>query len=396
MGKGSKFIIIGLFLLLSVAIFFLLQFFQQRQALQQSYNEVKEKLNVQTGEWSGKLSQLKSDGERLQAKAGQLEKEVSILTSERGSLQEKYDLIMKEKQELVDKLQAMATAKKEAPSVTPTEQQPTVAESDAYWAGILKAKADLELQLSDLKDVLGDLQIKLDTVTKEKNELGLKVSELEQANQDLGRKADYNERLAANLSADLLREQKDKQGILNQLDTIRQENISLRARIKDLDKTNLALKEKVKSIEDERVALEGKVDQMDASLDQKLEEVAKVTKEIKSLSGKDKATVSEGKDSGSSKEVELPPIVVKGDRQSAINDLKIITGKIVAINEANNFVVINLGENHGITIGRKFEVYRNNVSIGRVEVIQARKNISAADIISVDAKHKIRINDTVK
>lgn len=399
MGKGLKFIIIGLLILLLVAVFFVLQLLQQRQSLQQNYNDIKEKLNTQSTDYSSKLSGFKSESERLASRAAQLEKEMSILTGERNGLQEKYDLLLKEKDSLVEKLQTLATTKKEISptSVMPIAQIPAVPESDEYWAGVLKTRADLELKLSDLKEVVGELQIKLDTVSKEKNEVSLRATELEQANQDLTRKAEYNDRLAVNLSSELLREQKDKQHILDQLTVIKQENLSLRARIKELDKTNLALKEKMKSLEDDRLVLEGKIDQMDVNLDRKIQEVAKVAGDIQSLArAQDKMKVSRTQEKGSSEEVELPPIVVKGDRQEAINDLKIISGKIVAINETNNFVVVNLGENQGVTIGRKFEVYRNSVSIGSIEVIQTRKNISAADILSSDPKHKIRIGDTVK
>ncbi len=398
MGKGSKFIIIGLLILFAVSIYFLLQLFQQRQALQQNYTEIKEKLNTQTAEWSAKVSQLKKDAETAQSKASQLEKQMAALSEERNSLEAKYNTLLKEKEELVEKLQSLAQAKKQEVPPSPGEVglTPTIGESDQYWAGVLKQKADLELKLSDLKDVITDLQLKLDSATKEKGDLSLQVSQLTQENKDLTRKADYNDRLSGNLSTDLMREQKDKKEILDQLTLIKQENLSLRAKLKELDKANLSLKEKLRTIEGARLDLEQRVDQINVSLDKKMDEVANLTKEIKSLPGQEKFSASKTKYDGDSKDVDLPPIVVRSNKEEAINELKIISGKIIALNEANNFVVINLGESQGITIGRKFEVLRNDVSIGRLEVIQTRKNISAADIVSMDAKRKIKIGDTVK
>jgi chromosome segregation ATPase len=395
MGKGSKFIIIGLLILLSVSVFFLLQLFQERQSLQQNYNEIKDKLNTQTTTWSSQLASLKDEKEKLQSKIPQLEKDLNSLKAERENVQAKYETLVKEKDELVERLKSLAATKKEEPQqVSEKPQQPTGA-SDEYWAQLLKDKADLELKLSDLKDVVGDLQIRLDTVSKDKSDLSLQLSKFEQDNKELSRRADYNERLASNLSTDLMREQKDKKEILDQITFIKQENLSLRSKVKDLDRTNLSLKTKMQSIESERQILDQKVEQINASLDEKINEVAKVSREIRALpSGESvKASTESEKEA---KEVELPPIVVKGQNNEPVNDLKIISGKIIAINEANNFVVINLGENHAVTLGRKFDIYRNNVSIGRVEVIQARKNISAADIIRFDAKHRMKIGDIVR
>lgn len=400
MGKGSKFVIIGLLILLSVSIFFLLQLFQERQSLQQGYNDIKEKLNSQTSSLSAQASGFKEEKERLQSRVSQLEKDLSGLKAERGGLQLKFDTLTKEKEELIDKLQTMASAKKETPVAIQQTAATTVGESDEYWAGVLKSKADIELQLSDLKSVVADLQLRLDEVSREKNDLTLELSKLDQESKEFSRQATYNERLAASLSTDLLREQKDKKALEDQLTAIKQENILLRASIKELDKVNFAIKNKLKSIEEQRVELDERVEQMNVSLEQKINEVAKATKEIRSLPGSDMAKVAsiepETGSQGTAQNVELPPIVVKGQDVNAVNNLKIISGKVIALNEQSNFAVINLGENHGIGIGRKFDVYHNNVKIARIEVVQTRKNISAADIVNQDPKRKIKIGDAVR
>ncbi|MBU2541814.1 MAG: hypothetical protein KJ593_07945 [Candidatus Omnitrophica bacterium] len=393
MGKGPKLIIIGLLILLLVSIFFLLQLFQQRQSFQQGYEEIKTKLNTQTSNWSGQVSRLKEDKEQLQVKISGLEKDINDLKGERDSAVEKYELLSKEKEELVGKLQGLALAKKEGPAFEPTQAE--MLEPDEYWASILKSKADLELRLSDLKDVVSDLQLRLDKAEQEKNDLTLAVSQLEQNNQDMSRQVTYNERLAENLSKELMREQKDKKEILEQVKNIKQENISLRARIKEVDKTNFSLKNKLKRIDEERSQLDKKVEEMNLDIEKKIQEVTLATEEIKAMSGYEQIK-SAASQEGETKGVELPPIIVKGEKIDAINDLRIISGKVIAINETNNFVVINLGENQGVTIGRKFDVYRNKVTIARLEVIQARKNISAADVINVNPKRDIRIGDTVR
>ncbi len=393
MGKGSKLVIIGLLILLLVSIFFLLQLFQQRQSFQQGYEEVKEKLNTQTTSWSGQLARLKEDREQLQAKISKFGKDIDNYKSERDSAVEKYELLLKEKEQLVERLQGLASRKKEV--IIPKTPGSEMIEPDEYWAGILKGKADLELRLADLKDVVTELQLRLDKAEQEKNELALTVSKFEQDNQDLSRQVIYNERLAENLSTELMREQKDKKEILEQVKKIRQENISLRARIKEVDKTNFTLKKKLKKIDEERVELDERVEKMNLDIDKRIEEVTRATKEIKAMADYENIKVRDN-DRMKAETVELPPIVVKSERVNAINELRIISGKIIAMNETNNFVVINLGERQGVTIGRKFDVYRNNVAIARLEVIQSRKNISAADIINVNPRRKLKIGDAVR
>lgn len=397
MGKGSKFIIIGLLILLLVSVFFLLQLFQERQSLKQNYTEVKDKLNSQTSTWSAKVSRLEEEKALLDKKASQVGKDIASLKDERDRLQGKYDIVLQEKEQLVDKLQSLAAGRREMPvSVVVESAETELPEADEYWAGILRTKAGLELQLSDLKDVVSSLQLKLDAATKEKNDLSLQASKLEQENDELARQFGYSERLTKSLSRDLMREQKDKKGILEQFQKIKQENMSLRARIKSLDKANFSLKKKLRTIESERVKLDEKIGQMNVDIEKRIEEVIRVTQDIRSLSDyREVKVANDGKDK-KIREVELPPIVVRSQRTNAINDLKIISGKIIAINEANNFVVINLGENQGVTIGRKFDIYRNNVSIARIEIIQARKNISAADIVRLDPKRRLRIGDAAR
>jgi len=58
-------------------------------------------------------------------------------------------------------------------------------------------------------------------------------------------------------------------------------------------------------------------------------------------------------------------------------------------------VVIDLGRQNGIDIGTTFNVYRCEMLLGSIEVIQARDRIAAADIKDIKEGLTIEIDDVV-
>ena len=70
-------------------------------------------------------------------------------------------------------------------------------------------------------------------------------------------------------------------------------------------------------------------------------------------------------------------------------------GSIISINESNNFVITDLGqENSSVGVGNRIKVYRHSNQIATLEVIQVRRDICAADI--KDKSVELRVGDTVK
>jgi hypothetical protein len=103
--------------------------------------------------------------------------------------------------------------------------------------------------------------------------------------------------------------------------------------------------------------------------------------------------------------VDLPPIVVNGTKNQTFSlvdevqpqesdSLPGFNGKVVSINEDNNFIIVDIGEKSGLRLGDSLSVYRDSKYIARLEVIQVRKDIAAADI--KDQWSKIIIGDVVK
>jgi len=74
-----------------------------------------------------------------------------------------------------------------------------------------------------------------------------------------------------------------------------------------------------------------------------------------------------------------------------------IVGKVAAINPSWNFVVINVGENNGLTKDSEMTVTRNGQAIGKVKVTSVEPLTSIGDIIpsSVAPGTSIQVGDQV-
>jgi peptidoglycan hydrolase CwlO-like protein len=64
-----------------------------------------------------------------------------------------------------------------------------------------------------------------------------------------------------------------------------------------------------------------------------------------------------------------------------LEKLNTLSGRILAVNEAWNFVVLNLGNNNGISSNTELLVKRGNTQIGRVRITSVEPASSIADII---------------
>ena len=71
-------------------------------------------------------------------------------------------------------------------------------------------------------------------------------------------------------------------------------------------------------------------------------------------------------------------------------------GQVVVINREYDFVVVNLGKNHGVAVGQEFQIARGNEVLGRVKVEKVYDELSAAAILPDSKKSSIREGDAVR
>ena len=89
--------------------------------------------------------------------------------------------------------------------------------------------------------------------------------------------------------------------------------------------------------------------------------------------------------------VELPPIIVRRD-QAGVSS--ILRGKVLEVNEPQNFIIMDKGSADGVRIGMVFNVLRGSGSVGRVSVIRVRPQLSAGEVIRSSTPGALQIGDT--
>jgi hypothetical protein len=72
-----------------------------------------------------------------------------------------------------------------------------------------------------------------------------------------------------------------------------------------------------------------------------------------------------------------------------------INGKIMTINKAWNFVVLNVGENQGVVPSGVLIVYRGQKFIGKVKVVSTEANTAVADILPETVQAAFVVGDEV-
>ena len=187
-----------------------------------------------------------------------------------------------------------------------------------------------------------------------------------------------------------MREKNDKTGIQDSLRTLRSENEVISRQLKSLSSRKVALDEKVQSLQEGKATVEKRLNEMDTMLTDRISQIDSLKNELDTIkSGRPVAAQDKKRES-----VELPAIVVKSSPASENTVAPAFSGKILAINADNNFVVIDLGASSGVKVGDSFNVYRAGKSLGTIVVIQTRDSISACDIKRTSAP--LKINDNIK
>lgn len=348
--------------------------------------EAKKKLDAQLADLRGKFEVLTKEHEGVKGK-------FDLVTQERATLVEKVQDLAKQKRELEDEVGRLkksgATRGDGEAAVFSSQVSGASPTDDAYWANILREKASLEIQVKNLGTQLSDVQLKAEKAMEEGRKLELQIKTLSETKGDLERRIVYNEKLAETLSEDLVREKRDKKAITDQAVNLRTENFELKARLMALGDKKTSLETRLVDLQQEREVLAKRLSELDQILQDRVDQIIQVKDDIKNVRAQ--AKEASAKDS---RVVQLQPIVVKAREGSSSKKLP-TAGQVLALNEENNFVITDLGEDDGVKVGQTFSIYRNTQKIAAVEVIQTRKEISAADIKSVTAGAKIKIGDMV-
>jgi len=139
-----------------------------------------------------------------------------------------------------------------------------------------------------------------------------------------------------------------------------------------------------KALESERQQAISMKDKFKKDLDAIMVQLQEVKTAKESLENKLKQTLA-------SKGIKLEKIVVRPETGEMVSE-----GQILVVNREFDFVVINLGENDGLKVGSRLEVYTGDEKIGIVEVEKIYGNMSAATILPETQKDKVKEGCSVR
>ncbi len=393
---------------------------QKNQASRRKITQIKEEKNrlkkklekaeSQVADLLAQIQDIKDERDRWQKRSKELIAKRDELLSKIEELKNrppKIKIIYKEREpekkqikKNITKQKSVVTVKKaikspvnssSLPSSTVVVNRPS---DEKYWASVLKDKAALEVEIAKLKQQLSAGSLEVIEIKQKNKSLELELQSLKHDKEELEREIEFKTEMITNLSVELARAKNDKKFISDRVDKLNEENVKMREELKKLVKANGALEKTIVKIKEEKRKIESQLGQTEDLIQSKIDEIWEIKdsldKTIKEVSAK-----SKGDSSGS---VELAPIVVS----SSSSQVPIVehptptgfNGKILSVNEPNNFVIINLGKKNGIHIGDRLSVYRDGKYIARIEVIQVRPDIAAADL--KDQWTRVRVGDVVR
>jgi len=376
MEEKTKFIIMGFIGILVVSLFINFQVYSSKQEVVRERDILKND-NMSLAK---KAEESLKDNRRLEDRIGSLNDDFEKISKVKDELARKVEFLNKEKEDLVKKIKSQVAPV--AAAVSPQGiEEPRVSialgAEDIYWAGVLKAKKSLEVQMENVNSQLKTMQINSEQMKKDKSVLDLEVKSLIRDKQDLKRQLEYNQKLIDSLAQELVREKNDKFETQTTVASLKDENEVIKRQLKSLNVRKINLESKVTDLQREKFDFENKLTVMDSVLKDNITQMDGLKRQFEAAQ-KEKlmALVEPQKES-----VELPPIVVRPQAELPKEAASAFTtGKVLTVNEDSGFVIINIGEDAGLRMGDTFQVYRDNESIATIEIIQLRPNISACDI----------------
>ncbi|MDD5237524.1 MAG: hypothetical protein PHU96_00980 [Candidatus Omnitrophica bacterium] len=385
MEQKTKFILYGLIGVTIICFFLFVSTLGAKQKLKQQLDD----LNKENTSLNAQVNKLGDELRKRQGESETLRREVTNLSQEKQSLEGKYNLVLRQKEELDKKLKEkqQEVQREAAPDAPPLPQS-----AESYWAGILKAKTDIEIQLNSIRNELKSAQINNEQLQREKSTLELDINNLTREREDLKRQLEYNQKIMDSIAQELVRERNDKIQIQESFKAIKNENTTLSRQLKSLNNRKINLERNLQELSEEKGNVERRFTEMETMLTDKLSQINDLKDQLDAIrSGQQKPGADKEKES-----VQLSPIVVRPRQEASIGQQGVAdsTAKVLAINRENNFVIIDAGEESGLKAGDTFQVYSGNERIASIEVIKISKSVAACDIKREISP--VKIGDTVR
>ncbi|MBU1911940.1 MAG: hypothetical protein KKB22_00195 [Candidatus Omnitrophica bacterium] len=385
--RSILWILVGLVVLSSLSTAW---FFFAKEKLYNEYTNLEELFKSTMDKLGTELAAATREKTELKSKLQAIEERFNALEARHSGLKSDHEAAVSERDVLKKDLASIKKAK------SFLEKRLREMESDMFVANLLKQKVGLEVEMQRLKNDIEPKDMELSRLKAESMDKDMKLAKLQEEKSAIEQKLKNSEQVAEIISADFLKEKdlnKDVKAISEQIET---ENSGLKSKISEF-------KEIAKEYNDllaEKENMKAKIVSLQSDLEYKNQEINKFKVALQENAASSKDIRAETYHSP--EEVDLPPIRAQKVAKLTSPSLERVgettaglKGRIITINKEHNFVVIDLGRQDGIDIGNRFNVYRGEMFLGSVEIIQARDRIAAADIKDIKEGLDIEINDTV-
>lgn len=395
MDKSKIIPIILLIFILGIG-FIAYTFYQQSQELGKKNQDLTKENSALIQEKEDLKEQYNTQRERnnaLEERQSAMNAELSRLESERDNFQMKLAEVTQERDLLVEKLSSKPTQSSSSSSSSLSQRESFSSAavsggqlSEDHWADFVKEKAALEARVSTLNKVLLDAKSKISELDKDNKELSIKIDQLNKTRERLDEEVRFKERTLRVLSMDLVSEREERASAVTELRKLRSENISLKREIVLSNKEKMKLQSTLRGALDRKESLEGRIADAENVLKEKSLAFGELQEQLEhAIVGSKRIIASE------SASVQLPPIVVKPEAPG----LRGLRGEVIAVNKEEKFIVVDIGEASGLRPGALLKVMRGDREIATLEVIETRREISAADIKEVIGGTAIQEGDIV-
>ncbi len=323
--------------------------------------------------------------DELKAKYDAVDGQMVQVTRERDDWKGRLETTRRERDELMNKL------RNQPEKIVYKEREPApvaAPQGEGYWAQVLKEKAVLQLELEKVKSDLEQSVLQIVDLKKQNSDMQLEIKTIQNEKEEIVRKIKYGEDLANNLSVEVARARNDQKMTNERADKLKDQNHQLQDQIKQLTTTKVALERSLTRLGEDKDKMGKKLTQTESVIQDRIDEIWQIKQNLDQK-------ITDFPVKPSPTEVELPPIVVNavpvgpaaGPNVGVAPREKQHT--VISINETNNFVIVDLGEADGSRVGQALKVYRGGTDIASLEVIQVRKDISAADIKNKSVQLKV-------
>jgi len=395
MDSKSKIIPIVLLVVVLTVAFIAFNFYNENTSLKKEKAKLTEdnkNLVAEKEELRNENDTLVSQKKEADARAVSAQQKAEELAKENESLKVKYDRVSQEREDLAQQLQKQAQkgpkveVSSSGSSGSGMSSMSSGSGNTDYWSDFVKTKAELETKLDNLNRELMESKGQLAEMDKNNKELSITIDTLKKKNDELTEAIRFKESTMNVMGRDLVSERESRKNSLEELNKLRGENVSLKRELVLANKEKISLQDRMRDLMNKKDLLESKVSEVESimkekslALDEMQQQIARAIRGGKEITAKETASV------------ELPPIVVKPEA-AGIRGLR---GGVVAVNPEEKFVVVDLGEDSGVKPGLKLRVVRGDRDIGIVEIIETRKEISAADVKEVVSGYNIQEGDIV-